>query len=82
MEDNAYVDKSADCLAKIMQKNAMDLMEIIFIHIADAETDSAVPIIKMLSNTFSRKKTIDDRREILQNEFGVAMTKEIEEGVR
>ena len=76
-----YVDESADFLNEIRGRNTYDLMEIIFIGIADVKNDSKIPIIKMLSNTFSRKKSIAARKEILENEFGIKMTEEIKQGV-
>ena len=57
------------------------MSEIIFIHVPNYFPDDEKPIIKMLGTLFSRQKTVDERKEILENEFGVAMTKNLGEGI-
>ena len=64
-----------------INKRDYDLMEAIVIHVPNDFTDNDEPIIKMLSALFSRQKTVDERKKILENEFGVAMTKNLGEGI-
>ena len=74
--DETYVDESDDLMKTLLEENQHDLMEIIFIYVANNQLDSPTPVIKMLGNLFSRQKTVDERKKILENEFGIRMTKE------
>ncbi len=76
-----FVDESNKRLRKITEKNDYDLSEIIFIHVPNCFPDDEKPVIKMLGTLFSRQKTVDERKKILENEFGVAMTKHLGEGI-
>ena len=73
---DTYVDESDDLLQTLLEENQHDLMEIIFIYVANNQLDSPTPVIKMLGNLFSRQKSVDERKKILENEFGISMTKE------
>ncbi|WP_406039473.1 hypothetical protein [Succinimonas sp.] len=76
-----YVDESEKRLKKITEKNDYDMSEIIFIHVPNYFPDDEKPVIKMLGTLFSRQKTVAERKKILENEFGVAMTKNLGEGI-
>ncbi|MBQ3683487.1 MAG: hypothetical protein II922_10525 [Succinimonas sp.] len=74
--NKTYVDESDELMKTLLEENQHDLMEIIFIYVANNQLDSPTPVIKMLGNLFSRQKTVDERKKILENEFGISMTKE------
>ena len=76
---DVYEDFSDEFLNIIQKRYNADLLEIIFIDIADNQKDSDNRLIKILGNLFSTKKEVDERKEILENEFGVRMTREEEE---
>ena len=76
-----YVDESDKRLKIITEKNDYDMSEIIFIHVPNYFPDDEKPVIKMLGTLFSRQKTVAERKKILENEFGVAMTKNLSEGI-
>ena len=66
---------------KFIKKKDYDLMEAIVIQVPNDVTEDDEPIIKMLSTLFSLKKSVAERKKILENEFGVAMTKNLGEGI-
>ena len=58
-----------------------DKMKVIIISLNDEGVESRHDIIRLLSTLLSTKETVEKRKQILENEFHIPMTKEIEEEV-
>ena len=59
-----------------------DKMEAILIYLNDDGMESRSDIIRLLSTLLSTTQPVEKRKEILENEFHIPMTKEIEEGMQ
>lgn len=71
-----------DGLSDIIATGRYDLMSTIFINLnADRTVDSKNKLIGMLSTLFSDKIPIDRKKEILENEYNIPMTVELEREV-
>ena len=62
-----------------MKREDYDLMQIVFISLNDDEEDSEQKIIRLLSVLLSAKDTPEEKRRILEEEFGIEMTEEMKE---
>ena len=62
------------------EKSAYDLMTAVIICIGDVE-HSASGVLKLLEVLLSNERTPEDKKHILENEFSINMTEEIEEEV-
>lgn len=58
-----------------------DKMKVIIISLNDEGMESRHDIIRLLSTLLSTKETVEKRKQILENEFHIPMTKELEEEV-
>ena len=58
-----------------------DKMKVIIISLNDEGMESRHGIIRLLSTLLSTKETVEKRKQILENEFHIPMTKELEEEV-
>ena len=56
-------------------------MKVIIISLNDEGMESRHDIIRLLSTLLSTKETVEKRKQILENEFHIPMTKELEEEV-
>ena len=59
-----------------------DKMKAIIINLNDDGMDDSTDIIRLLSTLLSTTKSVEKRKEILENDFHIPMTKEIEEGMQ
>ena len=59
-----------------------DKMKGIIINLDDKETDNQSNIIRILSALLSTSESVEKRKEILENEFHIPMTKEIVEDMQ
>lgn len=64
-----------------MQRSDYDLMQIVIISLNDEQEDSKRKIIRLLSVLLSGKETPEEKKRILEEEFEIAMTEELESGV-
>lgn len=64
-----------------MKKSDYDLMQVVVISLNDDEEDSNQKIIRLLSVLLSGKDTPDQKKQILKDEFNIAMTEELESEV-
>ena len=58
-----------------------DKMSVIIISLNDEGMENRTDIIRLLSTLLSTTETVERRKQILENEFNIPMTKEIEEEV-
>ena len=59
-----------------------DKMKAIIINLNDDGIDNRSDIIRLLSTLLSTNESVEKRKEILENDFHIPMTKEIEEGMQ
>lgn len=59
-----------------------DKMKAIIINLNDDGMDNRTSIIRLLSTLLSTTESVEKRKEILENDFHIPMTKEIEEGMQ
>ena len=59
-----------------------DKMKAIIINLNDDGMDNRTDIIRLLSTLLSTTESVEKRKEILENDFHIPMTKEIEEGMQ
>lgn len=59
-----------------------DKMKAIIINLNDDGMDNRTDIIRLLSTLLSTTETVERRKKILENDFHIPMTKEIEEGMQ
>lgn len=53
----------------------------IIIGLGDPNEESAVGILRLLDVVFSESMNVNEKKEIMSAEFGIAMTERLEEGV-
>jgi hypothetical protein len=59
-----------------------DLMEVVIIHLGDAEKQSELEILNLLNVLFSPSMSPKKKKDILSNDFNIAMTQELESEVQ
>ena len=59
-----------------------DKMKAIIIKLNDEGMDNRTDIIRLLSTLLSTTESVEKRKEILENDFHISMTEEIEEGLQ
>lgn len=64
-----------------MQRSDYELMQIVIISLNDEQEDSNRKIIRLLSVLLSGRETPEEKKRILEEEFEIAMTEELESGV-
>jgi len=58
-----------------------ELMSQIIIGLGDPEAESATGVLRLLDVMFSEHLDVERKKQIMSSEFGISMTKELEEGV-
>ena len=59
-----------------------ELMSQIMIGLGDHEDEAAVGVLRLLDVIFSQRLALNEKKEIMSSEFGIAMTEELEEEVK
>jgi hypothetical protein len=59
-----------------------DLMEVVIINLGDVEKESELEILNLLNVLFSPSMSSKKKKEILSNDFNIAMTRELESEVQ
>jgi predicted transposase YdaD len=59
-----------------------DLMEVVIINLGDVEKESELEILNLLNVLFSPSMSSKKKKEILSNDFNIAMTQELESEVQ
>ena len=65
-----------------MHSEAYDLMEVIVLHLGDAEEESGNEILNLLNVLFSSSLSPNEKKKRLHKDFHIAMTAELESEVK
>ena len=77
---NRYSYSEKQLLGKVVEKKKnYDLITVVMICLGDEDDENCKGLIRLLSVLLSKNKSADEKKKILEQEFGIAMTKEIEE---
>ncbi|MDE7284149.1 MAG: hypothetical protein K2N85_11305 [Lachnospiraceae bacterium] len=76
---NLYSYSEKQLLGKVVEKKKnYDLITVVMICLGDEDDENCKGVIKLLSVLLSKNKSVDEKKKILEEEFGIAMTKTIE----
>jgi hypothetical protein len=64
------------------EKKDYDLMEVVIVNLGDVEEKSDLDIINLLNVLFATSISPEKKKDILQNDFNIAMSEEIEKEVQ
>jgi hypothetical protein len=67
--------------SSFIEKKDYDLMEVVIVNLGDVEEKSNLQIINLLNVLFATSISSEEKKNILQNDFNIAMTEEIEKEV-
>ena len=65
-----------------LQPEEYELMTQIIIGLGDPEDELAIGVLRLLDVMFSTHLHVEKKKQIMSSEFGIAMTEELEEGVK
>ncbi|MCM1047446.1 MAG: hypothetical protein NC433_03380 [Clostridiales bacterium] len=76
---NLYSYKEKRLLGNVSEKREnYDLITVVMICLGDEDDENCKGLIRLLSVLLSKNKSADTKKKILEEEFGIEMTKEIE----
>jgi hypothetical protein len=70
------------CGTSSVDRENFDLMEVIVLNLGEADRSSSVEILDLLSVLFSTETSPEEKKKILSRDFHIAMTEELESGVK